>query len=243
MDGRITPWPASAVAQRPGDMSIRYDTAERLGRDIPFPVRELAGLRATAVAHHRVWRRQASDRSADASQRRDRCPSSRGTRWLPAQAPCVLHGHPVDRLSTPHANGRATYSGHCPRYALSDSSASTATQTSFYLSYHLLYERCPYQVTQRKRPRVFASELPTAQTAQTAGAAHAVFITSLSMPRARPPAAVPAQARQRSGRRNRTAGKRIDREARERTRDARPGLSGVVRATIVTILIVHIVSG
>lgn len=106
----------------------------------------------------------------DVSRERDRSPSSRGTRWLPAQASCVLRGHPVDRLSTPHANGRATHSGHCPRYALSDSSASTATQTSFHLSYHLLYERRPYQVTQRKRPRVFASELPTATTAGAAKA-------------------------------------------------------------------------
>jgi hypothetical protein len=144
--------------------------AERLRRDIPFPVRELAGLRATAVAHHQVWRCQAPrdqwkyrgseiaapHRAAHAGFQLRRPVSFTDTPWIASQRRM--------RMGAPHTVAIA------PRYALSDSSASIATQTSFHLSYHLLYERCPYQVTQRKRPRVFASELPTATTAGAANA-------------------------------------------------------------------------
>lgn len=137
----------------------------------------------------------------------------------------------MDRLSTPHANGRATHSGHRPRYALSDSSASTTSQTSF--SCRTTYYTKGFPIRLHKGSAVGClPELTLRSPVISYGARHdraPQRITPSTPPTSRTPqASLPAPAPT-AGRMGVKGVNGIDREARERPRDARPGLSGAVR--------------
>ena len=136
----------------------------------------------------------------------------------------------MDRLSTPHANGRATHSGHRPRYALSDSSASTASQTSF--SCRTTYYTKGFPIRLHKGSALGCLPEHTLQSPailygarrERATAHHSVTPPTSRTPQASLPAPAPT-----AGRMGVKGVNGIDREARERPRDARPGLSGAVR--------------
>lgn len=136
----------------------------------------------------------------------------------------------MDRLSTPHANGRATHSGHRPRYALSDSSASTTSQTSF--SCRTTYYTKGFPIRLHKGSALGCLPEHTLQSSAIPYGARRErapqrITPSLHLPPAHlgPVCPPPAPA----GRMGVKGVNGIDREARERPRDARPGLSGAVR--------------
>ena len=131
-----------------------------------------------------------------------------------------------------------------PGYALSDSSASTASQTSFTCRTTYYTKGVPIRLHKGSalgclpertlQPAAILCDHLRRPPRTRATAHHSVLHLSPAHLR---PVCLPWRCPQGS-----VGVNGIDREARERTRDARPGLSGVVRATLLTILIVHIVS-